>query len=48
MNTLGGLEQFVKLGALRPASAWFLKVEPVQIVSVCVCVCVFAPEAINN
>ena len=30
--------------------AWFLKVEPVRIVSMCVCVfaCVSAPEAINN
>ena len=36
----------------RPAHAWFLKVELVRIVSmcvyVCVCVCVSAPEAINN
>ena len=24
----------------RPARAWFLKVEPVRIVSMCVCVCV--------
>ena len=40
---------------LRPGRAWFLKVEPVRIVSMCVCVCVCfacvcvsAPEAINN
>ena len=36
------------------ARAWFLKINPVQIVCmsvcvcVCVCVCVSAPEAINN
>ena len=35
-------------------SAWFLKIDPVRIVSMrvrvcmCVCVCVSAPEAINN
>ena len=36
----------------RLARAWFLKINPVQIVgmSVCVClyVCVFVPEAINK
>ena len=34
----------------RPARAWFLKIDPVQIVSMCVClhVCVSTPEAINN
>ena len=36
----------------RPARAWFLKVEPVRIVSMCMCVClrvcVSTPEAINN
>ena len=34
----------------RPARAWFLKIEPVRIVCICVyvCVCVSAPEAINN
>ena len=40
----------------RPARAWFLKIDPVQILGmrvcvcacVCVCVCVSAPEAINN
>ena len=30
----------------RPASAWFLKIEPVRIV--CMHACVSAPEAINN
>ena len=38
--------------SLRPAHAWFLKIDPVRIVSmrvrVCACVCVSAPEAINN
>ena len=42
--------------SLWPAHAWFLKIDPVQIVGmcafacvcVCVCVCVSAPEAINN
>ena len=33
---------------LRPARAWFLKIDPVWIVSMRVYVCVFAPEAINN
>ena len=36
---------------LRPARAWFLKIDPVRTsvcVCVCVCVCVSAPEAINN
>ena len=35
---------------LWAARAWFLKIDPVQIVGmrVCVCVCVSAPEAINN
>ena len=36
----------------RLACAWFLKIDPVRIVSMCVglrvCVCVSAPEAINN
>ena len=36
----------------RPARAWFLKIDPVRIVGmrvcVCVCVCVSAPEATNN
>ena len=36
--------------SLRPARACFLKIDPVRIVGmpVCVCVCVPAPEAINN
>ena len=35
---------------LWPARAWFLKIGPVRIVGMraCVCVCVSAPEAINN
>ena len=39
---------------LNQVSAWFLKIDSVQIVGmhvcvcVCVCVCVSAPEAINN
>ena len=32
----------------RPAHAWFLKIDPVQIVCMRVCVCVSAPKAINN
>ena len=32
----------------RPARAWFLKIDPVWIVCMHVCVCVSAPEAINN
>ena len=34
----------------KPARTWFLKIDPVQIVSMqaCVCVCVSTPEAINN
>ena len=35
-------------GGLRPAHAWFLKIDPVRIVSMRVYVCVSAPEAINN
>ena len=36
--------------AMWPARAWFLKIDPVRIVGMraCVCVCVSAPEAINN
>ena len=35
---------------LNQACAWFLKIDPVQIVSMCVCVCVClsVPKAINN
>ena len=35
---------------LWPAHAWFLKIDPVRIIGmrVCVCVCVSTPEAINN
>ena len=34
----------------RPVRAWFLIIDPVRIVCMraCVCVCVSAPEAINN
>ena len=38
----------------RPAHTWFLKIDLVRIVGMCVCVCVrvcvcvSAPEAINN
>ena len=33
----------------RPAHAWFLRIASVrQLQYVCVCVCVSAPEAINN
>ena len=32
----------------RPARAWFLKIDPVRIVCMRACVCVSAPEAINN
>ena len=34
--------------SLWPAHAWFLKIDPVRIVGMCVCVCVSAPKAINN
>ena len=35
---------------MRLACAWFLKIDPVRIMGmrVYVCVCVSAPEAINN
>ena len=37
---------------LNQARAWFLKIDPVWIISmhvcVCVCVCVSTPEAVNN
>ena len=37
---------------LNQARTWFLKIDPMRIISmrvrVCVCVCVPAPEAINN
>ena len=33
---------------LWPVRAWFLKIDPVQIVSMHACVCVSTPEAINN
>ena len=35
---------------LNQARAWFLEIDPVWIVGMraCVCVCVSAPEAINN
>ena len=36
---------FVKPGALH---TWFLKIDPVQIVSMSACVFVSMPEAINN
>ena len=34
---------------LRPARAWFLKIDPVRIVCMCmcVCVCVFACECVR-
>ena len=34
--------------AHRPAHAWFLKIDPVQIVGIRVHVCMSAPKAINN
>ena len=44
--------QFVFSLFLNQARAWFLKIDPVRIVGmhacVRVCVCVSAPEAINN
>ena len=33
---------------LRPACAWFLRIDPVRIIGMCVRVCVSAPEAIYN
>ena len=41
------IPEIFKPGARRPARAWFLKIVPVRM-SVCVFVCVSAPEAINN
>ena len=32
----------------RPVRTWFLKIDPVWIVGMRVCVCVSAPKAINN
>ena len=63
MQLWHGIEMYTFLSAdlsnqaragLWLASTWFLKVDPVRIVSMCVyvcvclCVCVSAPEAINN
>ena len=31
-----------------PAYAWFLKIDPVRIIGMRVCVCVSTPKAINN
>ena len=49
------LHQWKHQPVLNPGAgrrAWFLKIDPVQIVGmrvrVCACVCVSAPEAINN
>ena len=33
---------------LNQSRAWFLKIDPVWIVGMRACVCVSAPEAINN
>ena len=33
---------------LNQPHTWFLQIDPVRIVGMCVCVCVSAPEAINN
>ena len=33
---------------LKSALTWFLKIDPVQIIGMRVCVCVSAPKAINN
>ena len=33
---------------LQPVLIWFLKIDPVRIIGMRVCVCVSAPEAINN
>ena len=33
---------------LQLACIWFLKIDPVQIVSMRACVCLSLPEAINN
>ena len=33
---------------LWPTHAWFLKIDPVRIIGIHACVCVSAPEAINN
>ena len=42
----------IVLKFLNQARTWFLKIDPVRIVGmhvrVCACVCVSAPEAINN
>ena len=43
-------ERYVIFCNLNQARAWFLKIDPVRIVGmrICVCVCVSAPEAINK
>ena len=51
--TVSGVEKdslFIKPGARRrrPARSWFLKIDPVRIVGMRVCVCVSTPEATNN
>ena len=37
-----------KMIFLRPARTWILKIDPVRIVGMHVCVCVSTPKAINN
>ena len=47
-----GFTDSVESAFLNQVRAWFLKIDPVRIVGmrvrVCACVCVSAPEAINN
>ena len=39
---------YVQRKSPTPRQGWFYKIDPVQIVGISVCVCVSAPEAINN
>ena len=43
-------EEFLNqvLASHRPVRTWFLKIDPIWIVSMCMCVCVSAPKVINN
>ena len=48
INQAGSYYIITSAYLLNQARAWFLKIDPVRIVGMCVCVCVSAPEATNN